>query len=90
MSHALLDMIARGLETTTGHEQPMSPEVTAYCGDIIRRAKERDPDGWTPEELKECARDLVAHVLTFQDQGYSAEDAIDAAVDGWVNEWGLT
>lgn len=79
--------VAEGLEATTGRELPMSPEGQAYCEEIIRRAKERDPDQWTPEELDECARDLVAYVHTFQDQGH--EDPIDAAVDGWIHEWGL-
>ena len=82
----LLDQIGRGLlDVEDGFALPPSEEGLASCADLLRRAHAHDPDAMSPEDIEECGRDLIAYVLTFQDQGYS----IEAAVQCWAEEWML-
>lgn len=83
---ALLDTIGRGLlNIENGLTEAPSEEGLAYCADLLRRARARDPDEWSPADLEECGRDLVAYVLTYLDEGWT----IDSAVQSWAQEWGL-
>lgn len=83
---ALLDAVGRGLsDIEEGFEAPPSPEGLSYCADLLRRAREHDPDEWSPEEVEECGRDLIAYVVTYLDEGWT----IEAAVESWKQEWGL-
>lgn len=83
---ALLDKVGRGvLDIEDGFALPPSEEGLAYCGDLLRRACERDPEAWSPEEVEECGRDLVAYVVTYLDEGWT----IAQAVESWAQEWDL-
>lgn len=82
----LLERIGQGLiDIEDGRAAPPSAEGLDYCRELVR-AHAEDPDGMTPEEVEECGADLIAYVLTFQDQGLSME----AAVQCWAEEWMLT
>lgn len=79
---ALLDRTGRGLlDIEDGFAAPPSAEGLDYCREVLRRAEGKHE----PEEVEECGRDLIAYVLTYQDQGWSVE----AAVQAWAEEWML-
>lgn len=64
------------IDIENGRTWPPSPEGIEYSRYVLREADE------CPEAIEECGRDLVAYVLTFQDQGLSME----AAVQTWAEE----
>lgn len=83
---ALLNEVGRGvLDIEDGFAVPSSEEGLAHSADLLRRARQRDPDGWSPEECDECGRDLVAYVVTYLDHG----GTIPGAVLAWAQEWDL-
>jgi hypothetical protein len=80
---SLLARVGAGLlDIEDGRALPTSHEYIAHCRDVLAAT----PDDMTPGEVEECGRDLIAYVLTFQDQGLPMEDAVQA----WAEEWMLS
>ena len=79
---ALLEQLGQRLiDIEDGRALPPSVEGLAHCRALLDAAREEQ----TPEEVEECGRDLIAYVLTFQDQGLPVESAVQT----WAEEWSL-
>lgn len=74
----LLDRIGQGiLDIEGGRVLPPSPEGLAIAASCCERR--------VPAAIEECGEDLIAYVLTFQDQRLPMESAIQC----WREEWSL-
>jgi hypothetical protein len=70
----LLERVGRGLmDIEDGFALPPSAEGLEYGANLLRRVLEQDPDAWSPEDIEESGRDLIAYVLRYLDEGWSID-----------------
>jgi hypothetical protein len=51
------------MDIEDGFALPPSAEGLEYGANLLRRVLEQDPDAWSPEDIEESGRDLIAYVL---------------------------